>query len=183
MQSPVLRVSSLLLLLLLLLLPLSLLPSLPAFPANLDFLDFTSQACSLSLSPFFLFPLCLFFLYLSLPLSLLPTNKQVSRALLFHPRLQRGHRPVWPLRRPEAHRDWLRRGGNCSERSREWQTGIARQKHRASCQLLSPKGRGLEMENAGWVPGWLLDKSAWRVFTATHCTSVPNAHCHHMLDP
>lgn len=45
-----------------------------------------------------------------------------------------------------------------------------------------PQGWGLEMENTDWVPGWLLDKSVRRVFTATHFTSVLQARCHHMLD-
>ncbi|TNN71906.1 hypothetical protein EYF80_017913 [Liparis tanakae] len=42
---------------------------------------------------------------------------------------------------PEPHRDWSRQR-NCSQRSCEWQTGIAclRQKHGASCQPRSLRG-------------------------------------------
>lgn len=132
-------------------------PSAPlpsCFPAKLNFLNFISQARSVPFfSPSLLHLVFLFFLTLSIsPL----TNKQVSREPVSST-VQRGHRPVWPLWRPEPHRDWLGLG-NCSERSREWQTGIAclRQKHGASCQLLSLRGED-------WVPGWLLDKTVWRV--------------------
>lgn len=91
------------------------------------------------------------FIFLSLSLSLFfilsispLTNKQVSRELLLDS--EKGHRPVWPLRRPELHCDWLE---HCSRSSHECETGIAclRQKHRASRQLLSPRGEDCEMEN------------------------------------
>lgn len=149
-QSPLLCVTSLLLPLLPSApLPVSLLLSISAFPPNEMFSTsfhryalflFLSISPSLSLSLF----LPLFHFPLSFPLSISPlTNKQVSRELLSHSACvpQRGHRPVWPLWRPEPHRDWLRRE-NCSERNRERQTGIAclRQKHRASCQPLSLRG-------------------------------------------
>lgn len=151
-------------------------PSAPlpsCFPAKLNFLNFISQARSVSfflrLSPLSHFPF--FFLhsiYLSPPWQINRSHVSSSSTA------QRGHRPVWPLWRPGLHRDWLGLG-NCSERSCEWQTGIAclRQKHGASCQLLSLRGED-------WVPDWLLDRTAWRVSLQHNCTFVLQVHCHHV---
>ncbi|MED6236750.1 hypothetical protein ATANTOWER_013727 [Ataeniobius toweri] len=64
------------------------------------------------------------------------------------PAVQRGHHPVWPSWRLKLLCDWLE-PQCCSKQSHEPQTGIAclRQKHGASCQLLSLRSVDWEMEN------------------------------------
>lgn len=84
----------------------SLLPSSsPAFPPT-ETLSFSlAPSLCLSFALFLSLPSCFLSLFSTFFISSL-TTKQVSRELFF-PSAQKGHRPVWPLWRPEPYCDWL----------------------------------------------------------------------------
>lgn len=107
-----------------------------------------------------------YFLSFTLPISPLTNHKQVSRELLS--RSVCGHRPVWPLWRPEPSCDWPRPIKLLREELQVADShSVSKTKTQGVLPASVPQGWGLVRENSE-LSAWLAaGQTSVRAFTAT----------------